>query len=406
MIAWGFFMPVGFGNINSRFRLITAVVLLVSCGFLPQAQGNNQTAAADSGDTAAQQLQVKSFNEVLQDLVNEFSFDLRAKALNALRTVSVRRVALGEGIPRTYESYVETQVSDSFRKHSGTKVLQCTNCRVRRTVVENGRLVMTTPINNPQELDAIASQLGVDAWIDVTLIYQETSMVLSFHVFDSKSKELIWTKLYNTDNIYKKKMEQIETTNKQQSEAAAAAEREKLSKHNMTATLGWQLVPNVKTGANMIAFNFRFSERFNFGIDEVGTRVSGFVAPSVLISDYPEISGDPASVAQVVDGTNKEVILPFTRGYGLFAIYSHLLKGDVLQTDTPVWGMEFGAGTIFSKGYACFAFRAGNTLRLGQRFLLDAGIAYSMPTTISIRNKYKYTTPGGIGADVAFGLQF
>jgi hypothetical protein len=406
-------MPVGCENKKVKCRLVAGATLILACGFFPTARGNNQGQPENADAAAAQQQtpqqQVKSFNEVLQDLVNEFSFDLRAKALNSLRTVAVRRVALGEGIPRTYESFVETQVSDSFRKHSGTKVLQCTNCRVRRTVVENGRLVMTTPINNPQELDAIASQLGIDAWVDVTLIYQETSMVLSFHVFDSKSKELLWTKLYNTDNIYKKKMEQAETAGKQQSDAAAAAaaaEREKMSKYSMTSTLGWQLVPNVKRGANMIAFNFRFSERFNYGVDEVGTRLSGFVAPSVLISDYPEISGDPASVAQVIDGTNKEVILPFTRGYGLFAIYGHLLKGDVMQTDTPVWGMEFGAGTIFSKGYACFAFRAGNTLRLGQRFLLDAGVAYSLPTTISIRNKYKYTTPGGIGADVAFGLQF
>jgi hypothetical protein len=401
-------MPVAFGYKNLKRLVPAVVVLLATVVGVQTARGNSQT-AGESAEPPAQQLQVKSFNEVLQDLVNEFSFDLRAKALNSLRTVSVRRVALGEGIPRTYESFVETQVSDSFRKHSGTKVLQCTNCRVRRTVVENGRLVMTTPINNPQELDAIANQLGVDAWLDVTLIYQETSMVLSFHVFDSKSKELIWTKLYNTDNIYKKKMEQMETTSKQQSDAAAAAaaaEREKLSKYNVTTTLGWNRVPNVKTGANMIAFNFRFSERFNYGVDEVGTRVSGFVAPSEVISDYPKISGDPASVAEIVDGTSKEVILPFTRGYGLFAIYSHLLKGDVLQTDSPVWGMEFGAGTIFSKGYACFAFRAGSTLRLGQRFLLDAGVAYNLPTSISIKSKYKYTTPGGIGADVAFGLQF
>jgi hypothetical protein len=166
--------------------------------------------------TQGQGEQVKSFNEVLQDLVNEFSFDLRAKALNSLRNVAIRRVALGEGIPRTYESYLETQISDAFRKHSGTKVLQCTNCRVRRTVVENGRLVMTTPINNPQELDAIASQLGVEAWVDMTLIYQERSMILGFHVFDSKSKELLWSKLYNTENIYRQKMEQRDSETKQQ----------------------------------------------------------------------------------------------------------------------------------------------------------------------------------------------
>lgn len=364
------------------------------------APAKTQTAASSA--TQSQGEQVKTFNEVLQDLVNEFSFDLRAKSLNSLRTVAIRRVALGEGIPRTYESYLETQISDAFRKHSGTKVLQCTNCRVRRTVVENGRLVMTTPINNPQELDAIASQLGVEAWVDMTLIYQETSMILGFHVFDSKSKELLWTKLYNTENIYKQKMEQRESENKQQ----VALETAKKSKYLFATTLGWHLVPNVKDSANMLGINLRFSEKFNSGRDEVGTRMSGILAPSVLISDYPSIVGDPAASAEFKEGSNTEIILPFTRAFGLYAIYGHFFSQAPASVDGAVTGLELGAGTIVSKGYACFSLRAGATMRLGQRFLIDAGLGYSLPTTISVRNRYKYTTPGGLAADVAFGLQF
>lgn len=221
---WGFFMPIKRRKSTIQSVLTVAVFNLLCVPLCLSALAADSTPTVDTssasgtsaGGQASSAQQVKTFNEVLQDLVNEFAFDLRAKALNSLRTVSVRRVALGEGIPRTYESFVETQISDAFRKHSGTKVLQCMNCRVRRTVVENGRLVMTTPINNPQELDAIANQLGVEAWIDVTLIYQETNMILSFHVFDSKTKELLWTKLYNTENIYKQKMEQREAENSQQ----------------------------------------------------------------------------------------------------------------------------------------------------------------------------------------------
>ena len=252
--------------------------------------------------------EVKSFNQVLQDLIDEFSYDLRAKALDGVRTVAVRRVALGEGIPKSYESYVETQVSDSFRKHSGTKVLQCTNCRVRRTVVENGRLLMTTPINNPNELDAIAAQLGLEAWLDVGLIYQETSMVLAFHVFDSKTKELVWTKLYNTESIYKKKME-----TKVSDSAPVIASSVKDENYLISMALGWHLVPNVKNSASMAGFSARLAERFNSGRHEVGTRISFLIAPSEILSDYPEISGDPASSAEIVEGDTTEVILPFKR---------------------------------------------------------------------------------------------
>lgn len=387
-------------------RVVFVATLLFSLS--AHGQEDSPDAASKSGTPSAQSQsststeQVKSFNEVLQDLVNEFSFDLRAKALNSVRTVSIRRVALGEGIPRTYESYLETQISDAFRKHSGTKVLQCTNCRIRRTVVENGRLVMTTPINNPQELDAIASQLGVEAWVDLTLLYQETSMVLGFHVFDSKTKELLWTKLYNTENIYKQKMEQRDAEVRQQ----VGVEAEKKSKYSLSSTIGWQLVPNVKQSANMLGLNLRFAEKFNLGRDEVGTRLSAIIAPSLVISDYPEISGDPASNAEIVDGKTTEVILPFNKAIGLHAFYGRVFGNEQSQARGTVWGLEFGAGTIVSTGYACFAFRAGGTLRLGDLFILDGGLAYSLPTTISIRNRYKYTTPGGLGADVAFGLQF
>jgi len=405
----GFFMP----NVAEKYTLKLFRTILTVMGtvgiFMPvssfaeeQKQKTEQIKSVNADTSVEDKEQVKSFNEVLQDLVNEFSFDLRAKSLNSLRAVAIRRVALGEGIPRSYESYLETQVSDSFRKHSGTKVLQCTNCRIRRTVVENGRLVMTTPINNPQELDAIAVQLGVEAWVDVSLLYQETSMILGFHVFDSKSKELVWTKLYNTENIYKQKMEQRDSELAQ----GQAVEKEKISNYVLSSTLGWQLVPNVKDSANMLGINFRFAERFNAGRDEVGTRISALVAPSEVISDYPGFAGDPASSAEVVDGTNTETILPFTKGIGLSAFYSRIVSDDPLKMNGIVWGWEMGAGTIVSTGYACFAFRGGAHLRMGRRFLLDFGGAFSLPTTISIRNRYKYTTPGGVGADVGFGIQF
>lgn len=355
----------------------------------------SQSEQAGSGD------EVKSFNQVLQDLIDEFSYDLRAKALNGLRTVAIRRVALGEGIPKSYESYVETQVSDSFRKHSGTKVLQCTNCRVRRTVVENGRLVMTTPINNPKELDAIAAQLGVEAWLDVGLIYQETSMVLAFHVFDAKNKELIWTKLYNTESIYKKKME-----TKSVDSGAATLSSDKNENYLISMALGWHLVPNVKKSASMVGFTARLAEKFNSGKHEVGTRISFLIAPSEILSDYPEISGDPSASAEIVEGDTTEVILPFKRGAGLLAFHSTQLNDNHEGQTDVAWNLESGAGVVVSRGYASLLVRIGGQIRLGQRFLIDVGGAYSLPTTISIRQRYKYTTPGGVGADAAFGIHF
>ena len=135
-------------------------------------------------------------------------------------------------------------------------------------------------------------------------------------------------------------------------------------------------------------------------------RISFLLAPSEILSDYPEISGDPASSAEIVEGDSTEVILPFKRGVGLLAFYSTLMGDGANEPRDVSWSLESGAGVILSKGYASVLVRIGTQLRLGQRFMIDVGGAYSLPTTISIRQRYKYTTPGGVGADVAFGIHF
>ena len=88
------------------------------------------------------------------------------------------------------------------------------------------------------------------------------------------------------------------------------------------------------------------------------------------------------------------------------AFYSVHMNGENGLATDVAWNVESGAGVILSKGYASLLVRIGTQIRLGQRFLIDVGGAYSLPTTISIRQKYKYTTPGGIGADAAFGIHF
>lgn len=344
--------------------------------------------------------QARRFNDVLFDLLNEFSYELKTNKLSGVKNVSVRKIAVSEAIPKSYESYLESLVLERFRKFSKIRVIQCTTCRMKKTVVENGRLVITMPINNPAELDMLSNQFSIDTWLDVALLYQETGMILAFNAFDAKTKELIWSRSYNSETIYQK------NTIPDAAEAAKEAEQNKPepSSYIFAFTMGWHMVANVKTSANMVGLNIRMAEQFNEKRSEIGAMVAPIVDPGLIVSDY-SVTGDPKATGEVQTGTTTETIKPFTIGAALFATYHHNFSPPD-NIDKVRYGAHTGIGGVYAPGYITFAGRGGGFMKFGRRWILEGGMNYSMPTTLTIKDQFTYKTKGGLGADVTFGVVF
>jgi hypothetical protein len=394
---------------SERVRICVCACMFVAiftCGF-----GGTVAQAADVVDSEIEkrsnEQDVKKFDDVLADLMNEFSYDLKTNQVAALKIVSIRRVAVNESVPKSYESYIESMVSERLRLYSKIKNIQCTSCRVKKTVIENGRLTIVTPINSPVELDNIANQLGVETWLDVALLYQENSMVLAFNAFDSKTKELIWTKVYNSESIYKKRSDPNADTRSEADKINGVAQKEKDAADTVWAIVpGYHLVPNVKKPVNMAGLMIRAAERFADGRSEIGAMVVPLIDPATFISNYTNVEGDPLASGEATQDVSQQTIKPFTYGLGLMATYHHNFFKVPESKDKLRPAAMMGAGFIVAQGYMAFTIRFGGLVKFGKHFVVDFGGIYSNPTTISIREKVKYTTKGGIGGDVGFGLQF
>lgn len=359
-------------------------------------------ARADEASEGTEQAAPRKFNEVLEDLLNEFAYDLKTNQAQGINNMSIRRVALSESIPKSYETYIESLMVERVRKHSTIKLLQCTKCRVKRTSVENNRLTVTVPINNPVELDAMAKQLGIEAWVDVALLYQETNMVLAINIFDSKTKELLWAKVYNSETLNRKSLAQLASKDPNVKEKPP----EEKSHFAGSLTVGYHLVPNVSSAVNMLGVNLRMAEKFNNQRSEIGTMAMLVVDPGLFIQNYDGVEGDPEASGEVTVGTSKETIKPFTYGLGLFGSYYHnFIKAPENFEEIRFTG-HVGVGLLASKGYLAFIGRTGTGIKFGRYFVFELGGSYSAPTTLRIRNKFEYKTKGGVGADVTFGFVF
>lgn len=355
---------------------------------------------ANSSSTSA-----KRFDDVLNDLLNEFSYDLKTNQITDLKNVSVRKVALNEAIPKSYETYLESLVLERMKLHSKIRTMQCTTCRVRKSVLENGRLTLTSPINNNADLDQIARELNIETWVDVALLYQETNMVLSFNAFDAKTKELLWARVYNSEQIYRKKGRPMAVS---QRAGEAGVEEGKNPKGSLTfgISLGYHVVPNVNTTSNMLGVTLRGSERFDEGRSEVGAFLMTIVDPDTLLSDYTNVEGDPAATGEAKEETNTKAIRPFPMGFGLFAAYFYNFFGEQENLEVIRWSANVGGGTIVAPGYMSLTARAGVEMKFGKHFALNLAGLYSAPTTISIKSRYQYTTKGGPGGELSFGALF
>jgi hypothetical protein len=383
--------------------MITAAAALLCC------LGLNHAHASEEGQTSEQvnTQEVKKFDDVLADLMNEFSYDLKTNQVPALKLVSIRKVAVNESIPKSYESYIESMVSERMRLHSKIKNIQCTSCRVKKTVIENGRLTIVTPVNNPVELDNIANQTNIETWLDVALLYQQSSMVLAFNAFDAKTKELIWTKVYNSESIYKKRADPNADTRTEAEKINGVAQKEQDKADTVWAVIpGYHLVPNVKKPGGMAGLTLRAAERFADGRSEIGAMITPLVDPAVFISKYTNVQGDPVATGEATQDASTQTIKPFSYGLGMMATYHHNFFKVPENKDKLRPAAMLGVGFIMAQGYMAFTTRVGTSVKFGRHFVVDLGFIYSNPTTISIREKVTYKTKGGIGGDVGFGLQY
>ena len=377
-------------------KLLLSVLLVFFCA---------GARAADQSSSESSPQGVRQFNEVLDDLLDEYAYDIKTSQVPLAVNVSLRKINLSDNIPASYEKYLETIISERIRQFSKSKVIQCTTCRVKQSVVKDGRVTVVVPINNKRALDQLAREYGIESWLDVGLIFQETSLIMALNLFDAKTKELLWSKIYNSETLYKKFPGGVPVPEGDRPATDAAGEQQSPTNYIFGSSIGWALVPNVNGSTNMLAVPLRFAEVFNKRRSEVGAQVVALLDTAAIIPNAsPEPGVDAATSDQVTKETNATVVKSFQYGLGLFATYHHNFITSPESMDEMRPGAQVGLGLVAASSYLAFTAKLGMNLRLGRSLFVEAEALYSSPTTIELTDDLKFKTQGGVGALASFGI--
>ena len=352
-------------------------------------------------------ISVRRFHEVLDELLTEFGYDVKTGQLGGLKNIAIRKVAVNSSLPRSYADYIETLVDERIRENSRVKIIKCIPCKTKRSILSEGKLIITSPLTNMEELIRTADQLGVDHFMDVMLVYHTTHMVLAFNIFSVSTKELIWARSYNSETL-KTRYQKLAVDYSQIVKSRPG--QEYVPSYRYMVGLGAASIPNVGGTANdrsMIALDLRGTEKFNNRKSEFGLNLSIMKTTNSFLTNYPTqgTATDAAAPATTPTAATGKTPKPFTSAYMLHVIYAHNFFGNLESYDDIRQGVNVGLGMILAPSYLATSTRLGWDTFFGKRFSVSFGGIYVASAQIMIDQKFKKIKGGG-GGDCIFSYNF
>jgi hypothetical protein len=361
----------------------------------------------DGAERAPNPARVRRFHEVLDELLAEFGYDIKSGQIKGLSNISIRKVRVSQAIPKSYEDYIETLLAERVREQSQVKIISCVPCKTRTSSLVDGKLMISSPSTNMAKLDAAAVSLGIDNFLDAVLVYHTTHMVLAIDIFDTKTKELMWARTYNSETV-KSRYQKLAVDYAQV--AKSRPTNDYVPEYRYLIGLGGASIPNVggtKEDSTMLSLQVRATEKFNNRKDEFGLLFSYLRTTRSLVKAYP--SDQPTEATQGSTTTTQEKVVttatpkPFTSAIGLYGAYSHVFLGNIESYDRLRHGLHVGLGGLFTTGYLAPGMRVGWDIYLGRRFVTTFGLNYIGRSSVII-DKKSQSTKGGAGAEVILSV--
>ncbi len=342
--------------------------------------------------------QIRLFHEVLDELLNEFAYDVKSGQISGLKNLSIRKVSVSESLPRTYENYVELLVAERIRENSKIRMISCLPCKTKNTRIVDDKLLISSPTTNTDDMNRAANQLGIENFMDVVLVYHTTHMVLALQIFESNNKEMVWTRTYNSETL-KTRFQKL-AVDYSQIEAARTGDEYKPDFRYLIG-FGGGSIPNVESDArekSVLTLQVRGTEKFDNRRNEFGLLLTLNMAASALLSDYPSEGPEPTETASTEP--TERTATPFTNSLGLFALYAHNFLGTLESYNDVRYGVNVALGLHLASGYMAPTLRTGLDTYLGRRFSVNTSVILVGPANILLDGKFTKVS-GGVGADVA-----
>jgi hypothetical protein len=350
---------------------------------------------------------VRRFHEVLDELLAEFGYDVKMGQINGLKNLSIRQVDVSEAIPKTYRRYLELLVQERVRENSKIRLVSCLPCRSKTSRLVEGKLLVTSPMTNMEELNRAGDQLGIDNFMDVVLVYHTTHMVLAFQIFNAKSKETVWARTYNSETIrsrYQKLAVDYTQVDKARSSETYVPE------YRLLVGLGGASVPNIGgtvDDSGMIAVAFRGTEKFNNRRQEFGLNLTFFQSSQSFMTKVPTEGTVAADEAAAEEEEAEEIIepKPFRSALGLFAVFVHNFLGPIETYNKVRYGAHVGGGPLLATGFLAPAVQVGLDAYFGRRFVVSSNLMFVAQTKILVGDEF-VKTKGGVGGDIVLSLNY
>ncbi|MCX6129907.1 MAG: hypothetical protein NTX25_12710 [Proteobacteria bacterium] len=231
--------------------------------------------------------QMRLFHEVLNDILTEFAYDVKAKNLDVVKNIAIRKITLNEALPKSYENYLELMIIERLRSQAKMKLISCLPCKTKSTRVVEDRLFITSPTSNLEEMARASDELGIDNFMDVLFIYNSSHIVMAVQVFNSKSKEIIWAETYNSETLRSRYQKLAIDYNQIQQSRISDEYRPDF---RYLIGLGAGNIPNVSKSAlekNMLSLHLRATEKFANRHNEFGLLLTLNLSSSSFLSTYP-----------------------------------------------------------------------------------------------------------------------
>lgn len=380
---------------------------------------NSANAATDAGDDddpkvardlekerVASSQTVRDFSDVLQSLITEFAYDLKMGQI-PLTSLSIRRVEVSESIPSSYAEYIELLVAEQIHANTNITLINCLPCHSKATRLLSGKLVVTSPNSNLGELKTAAEQLGIAHFMDVMLIYNTTHMILAFQIFKADTKETIWAKSYNSEQV-RSRYQGLAIDYSQVKKSRSSDEY--VPEYRALIGFGAGTMPNLShdpTDNRMLTFSIRGVERFDNRHSDFGLQANVHLRTNAFLTQYPTentITGATATTTTTTSSTTP-IPKPFTFALGIFGLYAHNFLGSVESYNEVRQGIAIGAGGLMTPGYLAASTLLGWDIFFGRRFAVTISGVYVSKSQLVLATE-NMTTPSGIGYLLVMSVNF
>lgn len=390
-----------------QVRILFAVFLIVCIG-------SGRIAAGDSNDEAVEDftdLPASDKNEevlmgqmdpehlvALQMALDGLKKDIFLGKQVGTRPTAIRRITLDPDLPAGLRQHLHLKLLALMRAHSRQPVVTCEVCRFIESYKGSDKIgdkKELALIKKRRSYDKLAESLKIKVWVDAELVKQPGGMTLHVLAYTVDSKEFLW------GGSYQAELKVPEPPPKPPDNVVWAVQ------------IGLFSLPNVHETTKLIGVELRSGESIADGFLELGSTLLVVADPQMALSTTTEADlskGDTAGLEPIA----ASVIPNFRYAVGIAPNFEiSLLGSSGLLAKSPQGtegvNIRFGLrpGLLIAPNYTSITLRGNLVVMVARSHIVEFGVIYCPETTLSVLdNRYKYTTPGGTGVNLSFGLQF